>query len=133
MYLLGVCLSEEAIPDELILMDEDTEVYAYGELQVCWQHKHKQHTQLPRVLFMSGQPQLECSHSLGACLLSSLSCRYVSEQTRAALLLVLQELYFRRSPAGPTDWQWSFDADAWYNTDDLAQVGDPWGTLHTVG
>jgi hypothetical protein len=34
----------------------------------------------------------------------------------------LQELYFRRNPGGPTDWQWSFDTEAWYNTDDLAQV-----------
>lgn len=38
----------------------------------------------------------------------------------------LQELYFRRNPGGPTDWQWSFDTEAWYNTDDLAQVWWTW-------
>lgn len=32
-------------------------------------------------------------------------------------------MYFRRSLAGPTDWQWSYDTFVWYNTDDLAQVG----------
>lgn len=36
---------------------------------------------------------------------------------------LLQELYFRRTLAGPTDWQWSYDTIIWYNTDDLAQVG----------
>lgn len=35
---------------------------------------------------------------------------------------VLQELYFRRNRLGPTDWQWSYDAEIWHNTDDLAQV-----------
>lgn len=55
---------DENIPEELFLLDELGEVFAYGELQ---------------------------------------------------------ELYFRRNPGGPTDWQWSFDTEAWYNTDDLAQ------------
>lgn len=36
---------------------------------------------------------------------------------------VLQELYFRRNLEGPTDWQWSYDALVWFDTDDLAQVG----------
>lgn len=36
---------------------------------------------------------------------------------------VLQELYFRRNLEGSTDWQWSYDALVWFDTDDLAQVG----------
>jgi hypothetical protein len=34
----------------------------------------------------------------------------------------LQTILFRRTPAGVTDWQWSFNGVAWYNTDDTQAV-----------
>jgi hypothetical protein len=55
------------------------------------------------------------SHSQPWCLLSAHgSCMW---------RFVLQELYFRRNLEGSTDWQWSYDALVWFDTDDLAQVG----------
>ncbi|KAF6257609.1 hypothetical protein COO60DRAFT_1211890 [Scenedesmus sp. NREL 46B-D3] len=32
----------------------------------------------------------------------------------------VQELFYRRSMGGDTDWEWSFDMDEWFSTDDLA-------------
>lgn len=38
------------------------------------------------------------------------------------LLLLSQELFYRRSMGGDTDWEWSFDSDEWYSTADLSPV-----------
>jgi hypothetical protein len=46
---------------------------------------------------------------------------------------VLQELYFRRTPGGRTDWQWSYNTEVWFDTDDLAPVSDCLKAMHFYG